>query len=100
MDVTLATIMLPMFQYLRKQKNIVYVPDEDLPEQLRNVSIEQKWHWILDEIIFALKNKQHDTFWNHNNNLDEWLLHKKRCHNGLILIGKYFNSLGICEKHK
>ena len=71
MDSTLADIILPMLRQLQKTKHgYPMVDDEDVPEYLRSHMAqpkenewdwdslaEQRWDWVLEEMIFAFEKK-------------------------------------------
>lgn len=76
MDHTLAHIILPMLEQLRRDKHgAPLVADEDVPEHLRSSAADPKenewdtdsnhfarWDWVLDEMIFAFAHKVDDTW--------------------------------------
>ena len=76
MDNTLAHIVLPMLQQLKAtQHGAPNTDDQDVPEELKSTSAPQKeneydidelhfkrWDYILDEMIFAFKNKLDDSW--------------------------------------
>ncbi len=76
MDHTLAVIVLPMLQQLKRDKHgAPNVADEDVPEHLRSTATGPKenewdtdanhfarWDWALDEMIFAFECKVNDDW--------------------------------------
>jgi len=71
MDNTLAHIVLPMIIQLKETKQgAPFVDDDDVPEELRSTTNSGKldnlhfkrWDWILDEMIFAFRNKLDDNW--------------------------------------
>lgn len=76
MDHTLSHIILPMLEQLQKTKQgAPYVDDDDVPEELRSTSAPPKenewdtdanhfkrWDWVIDEMIFAFRNKVDDNW--------------------------------------
>jgi hypothetical protein len=145
MDHTLANVVLPMLKQLRNtKKGCPYVEDEDVPENLRvkerecwddqlelfdfdvinedEISlIEDRWNYILDEMIFAFEMKLNDNWefeyesgeydiqWkqlengmsqtiygpNHTKVYDEKAIEniRNRIRNGFRLFGKYYENL-------
>jgi hypothetical protein len=80
MDSTLSLIVLPMLEQLKASKHGgPQVDDEDVPEELRSTSAPprenewdvddnhfKRWDWVLDEMIWAHRQKTLDTdpsFW-------------------------------------
>jgi hypothetical protein len=75
MDHTLADIILPMLKQLKETKHgAPNVDDEDVPRELRSIyafpekeydvdgNHFKRWDWILDEMIFAFKCKNDDSW--------------------------------------
>ena len=124
MDATLALIILPMLKQLKETKHgSAMVDQEDVPENLRTVEVDQfgeyigweeRWNWVLDEMIWAFQNHDprvdfedqfYDQGWfDHNASLRENLDKMKfdrdgytawmnRKQNGFRLFGKYFTGL-------
>lgn len=77
-DTTLACVILPVLQELKKSKDgAPNVDDEDVPEHLRSTNAQptedeydnldefffDRWNWILDEMIFAFDTKVNDIDW-------------------------------------
>ncbi len=97
MDHTLAHIILPMLEQLKRTKHgSPYVDDTDVPEALRSSSAPPKksdwdiddnhharWTWVLDEMIWAFG----DIVAENDLNV------RQRRSEGLRLFGKYFESL-------
>lgn len=77
MDSTLALIILPMLEQLKKVKHgAPCTEDSDVPEELRSTSAPPKenewdideyhfkrWDWVLDEMIWAFSQLQPDCDW-------------------------------------
>ena len=72
MDTTLALIIVPMLKQLKEtQQGAPQVDLEDVPEELRvdskphpydvDENFLKRWHYVLDEMIFAFESK--NTFW-------------------------------------
>jgi len=123
MDHTLAYIIVPMLQQLKKTKD--GSPDvdmSDVPEELRvddaertPYDVDEKWHdrwdYVLDEMIWAFEQKCRDNWeedyygeWVENDreelgghfiNADEEgrKKHQDRMTNGFRLFGKYYENL-------
>jgi hypothetical protein len=136
---TLALIILPVLIQLRNDLNgFAFVEDEDVPENLRstnapeltdkekncgswNNNAEKRWHYVLDEIIWAfeqiVKDDSMEQFtkgqlkWelkeiensdnkqivfdetNYKFDEDGYKKHEERINNGLKLFGKYYRNL-------
>lgn len=74
MDTTLAYIVVPMLEQLKKNTHgAPNVDDDDVPEELKSTSAPPKkeeydlddnhfkrWDWVLDEMTFAFKSKLED----------------------------------------
>ena len=109
MDFELAKCILPMLQlYKEKAINYPMVADEDVPEHLqrgdKTVSQwdkdefwQQRWHWVLDEMIYAFSKKNFEGEISNNyipggtylfNELD-------RRANGFRLFGKYYEGFNF-----
>jgi hypothetical protein len=130
LDHTLALIILPALKQLKEQKHgYPLVADEDAPEEIRSYKCqviiddmstgwddfaEQRWDYVLDEMIFAFEHlvddKWEEEFWTGehgvgdtfeemmNNSTRKWdregqQLVENRINNGLILFGKYYRGL-------
>ena len=81
MDHTLAYIVLPMLEQLKATKHgAPFVDDKDVPKELRSTSAPalseddkdcgavddlhfKRWDWVLDEMIFAFRNKLDEGKW-------------------------------------
>ena len=81
MDHTLAYIVLPMLEQLKATKHgAPFVDDKDVPKHLRSTSATplsqndidcgavddlhfKRWDWVLDEMIFAFRNKLDEGKW-------------------------------------
>ncbi len=98
MDITMAHIIAACVRRHKKTSSgWPYVDIEDLPEYLAsdqyalpedNIN-EDRWHWVLDEIIWAFEHKTtEDCFF-------EDIETEKRWHNAIRLFGKYYNSMWI-----
>lgn len=89
MDHTLSLIILPLLENYRKDTiSYGFVKNEDVPDNLKteddNYCIK-KWHYIIDEMIFAFK-----FIFEGNDGTNE---EEERVQNGLLLFGKYYRSL-------
>lgn len=134
MDNTLALIIHPMLIQLKATKHgSPSVDDEDVPEELRSTAapkpeqewetddkFHQRWEWVMDEMIFAMKeiaedHKGEDEFWKDYGEIqleeraDESVEMKwkrepvydkegldkyhERVQRGCVLFGKYFQNL-------
>lgn len=129
MDHTLALIIKPMLIKLKAQKHgYGFVQDKDVPKHLRSTepgardgvpewewdhNAEQRYEWLLDELIWTftqLADDNHDSkFYDHSESEKETDLnesikklkvdrkglkaHEQRINNGLVLFGKYFRTL-------
>lgn len=76
MDVSLAKIILPLLRQLHaKSHGAPFVEDEDVPDELKSTSAPPKenewdtdqnhfkrWHWVLEEMIFAYKSKLDESW--------------------------------------
>jgi hypothetical protein len=123
MDSTLAFIILPMLEKIKEDKQgTPFIDDEDVPINIRNGDdySEEKWLYILEEMIFAFKSK--NTPWiekfysgncefvlkeimSGNFELVKWpsdtfkidfegkKKYQDRISNGFRLFGKYYESL-------
>lgn len=109
MDHTLALIILPMLKKLKGTKHgAPLVDNEDVSENLhrdQNLLPEQiddfhfdRWNYVMDEMIFSFEHivddSWEDEFFQGNKfNKDEYEQISKRIQRGLILFGKYYQSL-------
>ncbi len=76
MDYSLAHIILPLLHQLHDQNHgAPFVDDEDVPDELKSTSAPPKenewdtdqnhfkrWHWVLEEMIFAYKSKLDESW--------------------------------------
>ena len=86
-----------------------FVDNEDLPKELHKVrpdndpnsygDHERRWHWVLDEMIWAMEQIVDDSADGPTNRkwakgkLDEYQKHQERVQRGTKLFGKYFQHL-------
>ena len=82
---TLAEIIHPMLIQIKQWNGIPYVDNKDVPTELQsdNGHCQEKWHWVLDEMIH--------TFGNYKS--DECKTAGPREYNGLRLFGAYYDDL-------
>jgi hypothetical protein len=118
-DHTLAPIILPMLKQLKETTHgSPIVDDEDVPhlpkqgtpdneaiqrdffsskeqDELFWGQYEQRWNWILDEMIYAFDCKVNleEVFMRYNPFDDSFRIEQERISNGFRLFGKYFESL-------
>ncbi len=110
MDVTLAHIVVPMLKQLVETTHSgPAVELKDVPSKLRPKGYEapdhgmdhlyfDRWHWVLNEMIFAFSTKIdpsiEDQYFTEDG-YDEAGMekHQKRVANGFRLFGKYYESL-------
>ena len=119
MDHTLAPIILPMLKQLKETKHgSTIVDNEDVPhlpkqgisdneaiqrdffsskeqDELFWSQYEQRWNWILDEMIYAFdcKANKEELYMRCNLFNDSFRIEQERISNGFRLFGKYFESL-------
>ena len=118
MDRTLALIILPMLNKLKEDKmSSPYTDPSDVPEELRpnngpdgengylDNTHHERWTWIIDEMIFAFEHIANDEWENEFMKDDETTTFgitidrdgikkvQERIDNGVLLFGKYFQSL-------
>lgn len=135
MDHTLAEIILPMLKQLKEQSHgSPFVDEEDVPKELRSGKkkskkmvdpsiqalesseddmIHKRWHYVLDEMIWAFEQKVIDDaegkFFNHSESgnkmpwdkdyvapkvdWDGLHAHNERKRNAFRLFGKYYENL-------
>lgn len=119
MDHTLAPIILPMLIQLKETKHgspkvddadVPHLPkqgntsnegyqydlfDSDEQNELFWSQYEQRWNWILDEIIYAFdcKANKEEVFMRCNVSDGSASIEQERISNGFCLFGKYFESL-------
>ena len=126
-DHTIALIVAPLLQQLKLTKHgSGMVDDEDVPEELRSTSapakenewdtdanVHKRWDWVLDEMIWAMKEHVEgtgdDKFFDHSEVNEEADLseqvsqikcdregleaYEARKQRGFELFGKYFQNL-------
>ena len=126
-DHTIAVIAAPLLQQLKLTKHSSGgVDDEDVPEELRSTSappkenewdidanFHKRWDWVLDEMIWAMKEHAEgtgdDKFYDHSEVNEEADLsdqiaqikcdregleaYEARKQRGFVLFGKYFQNL-------
>lgn len=86
MDHTLSLIIVPMLKQMKETKHgYPDVDKEDAPDQLLK---EDRWNYVLDEMIFA-----HESVLNQWEDTDFDEIKEKRVQRGLELFGKYYRSL-------
>ncbi|NBX51681.1 hypothetical protein EBT25_17540 [bacterium] len=105
MDHTLAKIIVPMLEQLKKTNHgAPLVDDDDVPQHLRSTAAPPKenewdvdantflrWNWVMDEMIWSFKQilkEDEEPFC-----LDSWKEKTERADNGLRLFGKYYRGL-------
>ena len=119
MDHTLAPIILPMLKQLKETKqgspmvddaDVPHLPkqgntsnegyqydlfDSDEQNELFWAQYEQRWNWILDEMIYAFdcKANKEELYMRCNLFNDSFRIEQERISNGFRLFGKYFESL-------
>jgi hypothetical protein len=105
-DDTLAVIILPLLTQLRatKQGN-PRVEDEDVPEEMRlNLpdnapnnaeweNCEERWDWVMDEMIWAFTQLVENTEYKLDMNRAETEAFYSRIKRGTTLFGKYYRGL-------
>lgn len=78
------------------------VDDADVPSDYANASHEERWDWVLDQMIWSFSQCLPDSDWEEQY-FDECYVcdragmaaHRDRIDNGLRLFGKYFRDLWI-----
>lgn len=111
MNDTLALIVLPMLQLLKKEKHgSPWTDYEDAPEHLRGVTtrefpeepgdpfFHERWDWILNEMIWAFAQivKDDDSEFRPKNapyDREGRMAYHERIQNGCRLFGKYYQNL-------
>ena len=110
MDHTLAIIILPMLKQLKAEKHGgPHVDDPDVPVELRvpsgfvseNGDVDPhwfaRWDYVMDEMIYAftkiIETEDWDTSYQNTTDLDSIKEVETRISHGLLLFGKYFQSL-------
>jgi hypothetical protein len=109
-DLTLALIAVPLIEKIKEKKQgSPFVDDEDVPEELKRINNTnpdhpewaldscwfKRWSYVLDEILWGLKEVK-DSFPTEDNlmfNTPEFQEYKNRFENSMRLFGKYFTSL-------
>jgi hypothetical protein len=116
MDHTLGLIIVPMLKQLKETKHgSPFVADVDVPEELRSTSVPEKenewdtddnhhkrWDWVMDEMIWAFEqtidedsvkpyfDQSVEPF---SLDIESYRAHAQRVDNGILLFGKYYQSL-------
>ena len=119
MDHTLGLIIVPMLKQLKETKHgSPFVADVDVPEELRSTSApiqesewdagmtdenhHKRWDWVMDEMIWAFEQtideNSDDRFFGQSVeprsfDIEGYRAHMNRVDNGLLLFGKYYQSL-------
>jgi hypothetical protein len=112
MDSTLAVIILPMLQQLKKEKHGSPLVDPlDCPEELypeeeagpnngyTDSSLHERWAWALDELIWTFEHLHPDNDWEAEFHTDAGFDQEgyqeieNRISNGLRLFGRYYRGL-------
>lgn len=118
MDFTLAHIVLPMLKQLQATKHgSPMVDDEDVPhlpkklpasqeamqydlfaseeqDELSWAQYEERWQWVLDEMIYAFDCKVNkEEVYMRYNDIKDIKQEQKRISNGFRLFGKYYEGL-------
>ncbi len=111
LDHTLSHIIYPALVKLKEQKmGSCFVDEEDVPGNLHNADVHEKWNWVLDEMIWAFKQKKEGNWEEQYYTLGEpkegdafapfehfdregWVNHQKRMSNGYRLFGRYYDGL-------
>jgi hypothetical protein len=119
MDHTLALIIVPMLKQLKETKHgSPFVADVDVPEELRSTSApiqesewdagmtdenhHKRWDWVMDEMIWAFEQTIDENsdkqFFDQSVgpfsfDIEGYRAHMKRVDNGILLFGKYYQSL-------
>jgi hypothetical protein len=109
-DLTLALIAVPLIEKIKEKKQgSPVVEDEDVPDELKRINNtdpdhpeyqldsawSERWSYVLDEILWGLKEVR-DFFPTEDNlvfNTSEFQEYKNRFENSMRLFGKYFTSL-------
>lgn len=95
LDYTLSVIILPALKaFAEKDHSFTYVENEDIPEDMKNAEDEEKWQWVLDEMIYAFESAVDDDEENiFIGNPDGYSEHLLRTNNGRRLFAKYYHCL-------
>jgi hypothetical protein len=109
-DCTLALIAVPLIEKIKENKQgAPVVDDDDVPDELKRIyntnpdypewQIDdawfERWYYVLDEILWGLKEVK-DFFPTQDNlvfNTPEFQEYNNRFENSMRLFGKYFTSL-------
>lgn len=107
MDSTLALIITPMLKQIKQCKwGYVLVDMEDIPAELQvmEVTDEQRWEYVLDQMIWSFERSQPDSdqveeyfIFNEEGlvkfNHEGLKVYDERMQNGFRLFGKYYKNL-------
>ena len=108
MDDTLALIILPMLKQIKDSKHgAPYVDPDDCPKDLRPKEQDEygtddthfaRWEYVLDEMIYAFKQKNTDDWESQYYEYNKWdmegmQVEQERISNGFRLFGKYYEGL-------
>lgn len=106
MDHTLAMIILPMLELIRKDKHgSPYVENMDVPDELKSEidemggddKVHEKWAWVLDQMIWSfteiLNDNDPNYYIDQKFDGDSYAAYNKKIENGLYLFGKYYRGL-------
>ena len=108
MDDTLALIILPMLEQLKDSKHSApYVDPDDCPKDLHPKEKDEygtddthfaRWDYVLDEMIYAFKQKNTDDWESQYYEYNKWdmegmQVEQERISNGFRLFGKYYEGL-------
>ena len=110
MDHTLAPIILPMLQQLKREKHgAPWVAVTDVPRELRPSKKEvleyskngstdpkffERWDWVMDEMIYAFDCKANkDDVYMRFEDRKEMDAEQERISNGFRLFGRYYENL-------
>jgi hypothetical protein len=89
MDNTLAIIIVPMLELLKKQKHgSAQVDIEDVPPEYKQADVHERWDWTLDEMIWAFTAIRDDEGYEYEADGK-----RERVLNALRLFGKYYFAL-------
>lgn len=95
MDVTMAKVMTLLLKKYISEKKTYYnynksIPDSDVSLEIRGKSDIEKWHWILNEMLWAFSYISGEKL-----SSPSFKAATKRKKRGLDLFAKYINSLWI-----
>ena len=112
MDATLAIIILPMLEELKRQNHGSPLVDPvDCPEELypaeeaganngyTDNTLHERWAWVLDEIIWTFQQLHPDSEWDTKFHTDKgfdqegYRAVEERISNGLRLFGRYYRGM-------